>query len=110
MAERHVKVDPSTYTQEKYTSNRGFYYDSQLEDPFLSISLHPNTYKNEKGEWKEYESDINPSFFTDLYNNNIGTKISENTFKITEDEIFLTEFVISAVSKCWLPVKAVPLE
>ena len=57
--ERHVKVDPSTYkTEGKYTSNRGFYYDSQLEDPFLSISLHPNTYKNEKGEWKEYESDI----------------------------------------------------
>ena len=57
--ERHVKVDPSTYkTEGKYTSNRGFYYDSQLEDPFLSISLHPNTYKDEKGEWKEYKSDI----------------------------------------------------
>lgn len=59
MEQRHVKVDPSTYkTEGKYTSNRGFYYDSQLEDPFLSISLHPNTYKNEKGEWKEYKSDI----------------------------------------------------
>lgn len=56
MAERHAKVDPSTYTQEKYTSNRGFYYDSQLEDPFLSISLHPNTYK-EGEEWKVYSSD-----------------------------------------------------
>ena len=32
---------------------------------------------------KEYESDINPSFFTDLYNNNIGTKISENTDKFS---------------------------
>ena len=52
--ERHVKVDPSTYeTKGKYTSNRGFYYDSQLEDPFLSISLHPNTYK-EGEEWKVY--------------------------------------------------------
>ena len=57
-AERHVKVDPSTYkTNGKYTSNRGFYYDSQLEDPFLSISLHPNTYK-EGDEWKVYKSDI----------------------------------------------------
>ena len=32
---------------------------------------------------KEYESDINPSFFTDLYNYNIGTKISENTDKFS---------------------------
>ena len=32
---------------------------------------------------KEYESDISPSFFTDLYNNNIGTKISENTDKFS---------------------------
>ena len=32
---------------------------------------------------KEYESDINPSFFTDLYNNNIGIKISENTDKFS---------------------------
>ena len=32
---------------------------------------------------KGYESDINPSFFTDLYNNNIGTKISENTDKFS---------------------------
>ena len=32
---------------------------------------------------KGYESDINPSLFTDLYNNNIGTKISENTDKFS---------------------------
>ena len=32
---------------------------------------------------KEYESDINPSFFTDLYNNNIGIKISENIDKFS---------------------------
>ena len=32
---------------------------------------------------KGYESDINPSLFTDLYNNNIGIKISENTDKFS---------------------------
>ena len=28
-------------------NNSGFYYDSQLNDPFLSISLHANTIKND---------------------------------------------------------------
>lgn len=53
--DRYRKVDSEMYTEEKYTSNRGFYYDSQLEDPFLSISLHPNTYKDLfTGKWKLY--------------------------------------------------------
>lgn len=32
-------------------NNSGFYYDSQLNDPFLSISLHANTIKNDDGKW-----------------------------------------------------------
>ena len=51
---KHKKVESNTYSSGGYTSNRGFYYDSQLEDPFLSISLHPNTYKD-GNEWKVYE-------------------------------------------------------
>lgn len=54
--QRHVKVESDTYKNGGYTSNRGFYYDSQLEDPFLSISLHPNTYK-EGDDWKVYDKD-----------------------------------------------------
>lgn len=32
-------------------NNSGFYYDSQLNDPFLSISLHANTVKDGDGKW-----------------------------------------------------------
>lgn len=32
-------------------NNSGFYYDSQLNDPFLSISLHANTVKDSNGKW-----------------------------------------------------------
>ena len=38
------RYDSVEDTTKQYRSNRGFYYDSQLEDPFLSISLHPNKY------------------------------------------------------------------
>lgn len=44
---------------------------------------------------KEYESDINPSFFTDLYNNNIGTKISENTDKFSLTLHFFKDLIKS---------------
>ena len=37
-----------------FTYKGGFYYDSQLEDPYLSISLHANTKLNENGEWVEW--------------------------------------------------------
>lgn len=40
---RHKPVEAGTYTPKEKAVNKGFYYDSQIEDPMLSISLHPNT-------------------------------------------------------------------
>lgn len=40
---RHRVVDAGTYSPKEEAVNKGFYYDSQIEDPLLSISLHPNT-------------------------------------------------------------------
>lgn len=49
----YAKVNVSNTKTKCSKSNTGFYYDSQLVDPFLSISLHANTVK--KGnEWVWY--------------------------------------------------------
>ena len=39
---RYKPVEASQYTEETAV-NKGFYYDSQLNDPMMSVSLHPNT-------------------------------------------------------------------
>ena len=55
---KHFKsVEESSYKKGDKPQNVGFYYDSQLEDPFLSISLHPNTYQTEKGGWEVYKKE-----------------------------------------------------
>ena len=51
---RYRSVKNETYKD--YTYKGGFYYDSQLEDPYMSISLHANT-KIIEGEWKEWPGD-----------------------------------------------------
>lgn len=52
----YAKVNVSNTRTKCSKSNTGFYYDSQLVDPFLSISLHANTVK--KGnEWVLYSGE-----------------------------------------------------
>lgn len=65
---KHFKsVEESSYKSGDKPQNVGFYYDSQLEDPFLSISLHPNTYQTENGGWEVYtkENSLSPTIGSD---------------------------------------------
>lgn len=56
---RYRSVSPDTYNnpEKDFTYKGGFYYDSQLEDPYLSVSLHANTYLSKDGEWKPWEGE-----------------------------------------------------
>lgn len=38
--------------------NGGFYYDSQLEDPYLSMSLHANTKITKEGTWEKWSTNM----------------------------------------------------
>lgn len=52
-------------------NNSGFYYDSQLNDPFLSITLHANTIKDKNSkEWKLYEGDTLDPISDSTYSKN----------------------------------------
>lgn len=57
---RHKPVKAGTYTPKEKAVNKGFYYDSQIEDPMLSISLHPNTVPGNdefKDGWQVWKGD-----------------------------------------------------
>lgn len=57
---RHKPVEAGTYTPKEKAVNKGFYYDSQIEDPMLSISLHPNTVPGNdefKDGWQKWKGD-----------------------------------------------------
>ena len=43
-SELYYNTNPVSET--RYRKSVGFYYDSQLKDPYLSITLHPNTVEN----------------------------------------------------------------
>lgn len=44
--ENELHYDTSLVSETRYRKSVGFYYDSQLKDPYLSITLHPNTVEN----------------------------------------------------------------
>lgn len=48
---RYQSVEESNYSSEKIGGIQGFYYDNQLEDPFLSMTLHANTKQKSDGSW-----------------------------------------------------------
>ena len=51
--ELHIykEVTEDTVYSNSGQNNSGFYYDSQLNDPYLSISLHANTIQDNEGHW-----------------------------------------------------------
>lgn len=44
--ESELYYDTNPVSETRYRKSVGFYYDSQLKDPYLSITLHPNTVEN----------------------------------------------------------------
>lgn len=60
MAKENKKTKSRTYPYENEENDffkGGFYYDSQLENPYLSISLHANTKINSEGKWEAWPGD-----------------------------------------------------
>ena len=51
---RSVKKETYEDLDTDYTYGGGFYYDSQLEDPFLSVSLHANKKIDKDGNWVKW--------------------------------------------------------
>lgn len=55
-------VNPKFGEEKKELSevrHTGFYYDAQLNDPTMIMSLHPSTY-NDNGEWKTFDKGYDP--------------------------------------------------
>jgi hypothetical protein len=60
LTDRHYNPESQKRTLSE-VRHTGFYYDSQLLDPSMTMTLHPSTY-NDGGEWKEFIGDVYPPF------------------------------------------------
>lgn len=64
---KKLRLNPSENYTGRFKQNKvdesltdftqGFYYDTQLNDPYLSISLHANTEISESGEWVKWSGE-----------------------------------------------------